>query len=82
MCNMQRFSVLTFLFVATLAAGVLPATTVAAQERMAVEAIAGEPFGVGRISFDVSQDMLPEPLGVEGIGSDREARPRALSGNR
>ena len=33
-----------------------------------IEAVAGQPFGVGRITFELPQDMLPEPLGIEGIG--------------
>ena len=33
-----------------------------------VEAFAGQPFGVGRITFELPQNMLPEPLGIEGIG--------------
>ena len=42
---------------------------------MQVEAIAGQPFGVGRITFDLPDDMLPEPLGAEGIGlSERNGR--------
>lgn len=43
-------------------------TPVVAQGRVDVEAIAGEPFGVGRIGFDVPEEMLPAPLGVEGLG--------------
>ena len=39
-----------------------------AQGRIEAEAVAGEPLGVGRITFELPQEMLPEPLGVEGIG--------------
>ena len=38
-----------------------------AQEPIQVEAVVGQPFGVGRIALDVPQEMLPEPLGIEGI---------------
>jgi hypothetical protein len=44
-------------------------------QRWGVEAVAGEPFGVGRIRFDLSQDQLPEPLGIEGVGlSEKHGR--------
>ncbi len=46
-----------------------------AQGPTQIEAVAGEPFGVGRISFDVPEQMLPEPLGADGIGlSERNGR--------
>ena len=35
----------------------------------------GQPFGVGRITFELPQEMLPEPLGIEGIGlSEKHGR--------
>ena len=49
-------------------------------DRFEVEAVAGQPFGVGRITFELPPDMLPEPLGIEGIGLSEKARPRAVSG--
>ena len=46
-----------------------------AQGRVEVEAVAGEPFGVGRITFELPREMLPEPLGVEAIGlSEQQGR--------
>ena len=33
-----------------------------------VEAIAGRPFGVGRIEVDLPPALLPEPLGLAGLG--------------
>jgi hypothetical protein len=36
-------------------------------QRIEAEAFAGKPFGVGRITFDLPAEMLPEPLGVEGL---------------
>jgi hypothetical protein len=48
-----------------------------AQGRVEGEAFVGQPFGVGRIVVDLSPDMLPQPLGVEGIGLG-EAHGRVL----
>jgi hypothetical protein len=46
-----------------------------AQGPMQIEAIAGQPFGVGKIVLDVPEDMLPQPLASEGIGlSERNGR--------
>jgi len=33
-----------------------------------VEALAGEPFGVGRLQVDLPAAMLPHPLGADGLG--------------
>jgi hypothetical protein len=49
----------------------------AAPKPMEIEAIAGEPFGVGRITFELPQTMLPEPLGIDGLGLS-EQNGRAL----
>jgi len=38
------------------------------QVRMTVQAIPGEPFGVGRITAVVPKEALPDPLGAEGLG--------------
>ena len=35
-----------------------------------LDAVAGEPFGVGRIVLDLAPQDVPEPLGIEGIGLD------------
>ncbi len=46
-----------------------------AQGPVQIEAVAGEPYGVGRIVLDVPDQMLPDPLGAEGIGlSERNGR--------
>lgn len=45
--------------------------------RFEAEAVAGQPFGVGRIVVDLPPEMLPQPLGVEGIGLS-EAHGRVL----
>jgi hypothetical protein len=46
-----------------------------AQTPVVVEAVAGEPLGVGRITADLPPDMLPAPLGIEGLGlSDKDGR--------
>jgi hypothetical protein len=40
-----------------------------------VEAIAGEPFGVGRLVIDIPDHLLPQPLGAEGLGlSEKNGR--------
>ncbi|MCC6124771.1 MAG: hypothetical protein IT426_07415 [Pirellulales bacterium] len=36
-------------------------------QRIEVEAFVGKPFGVGRITLDLPAEMLPQPLGVEGL---------------
>lgn len=47
----------------------------AAQGRIEVEAIAGEPFGIGRVTFELPSNMLPDPLGIEGVGlSEKHGR--------
>jgi hypothetical protein len=46
-----------------------------AQTVTSVEAIAGEPFGVGRLTVVIPKDMLPEPLGADGLGlSEKNGR--------
>jgi hypothetical protein len=66
MYKTQRFIFRTTLFaILFIAVWVNPTY---AQRRLPVEAYAGQPFGVGRITIDLSQDMLPDPLGAEGIG--------------
>ncbi len=39
-----------------------------AQGPIEAEALVGQPFGVGRIVVDLPPDMLPQPLGLEGVG--------------
>jgi len=42
---------------------------------MEAEAVIGQPFGVGRITFELPQDRIPGPLGIEGIGlSEKQSR--------
>ncbi len=36
-------------------------------QRIEAEAFAGKPFGAGRITLDLPAEMLPEPLGAEGL---------------
>lgn len=38
-----------------------------------LEAFAGEPFGVGRVSVTLSRERIPEPLGYEGVGVSDDA---------
>ena len=39
-----------------------------AQGPMEVQAVVCEPFGVGSIALNLPAEMLPEPLGLEGVG--------------
>lgn len=48
--------------------GALPDNANSAEARGGVEAIAGEPFGVGRMVVEIPKDALPEPLDIEGLG--------------
>lgn len=51
------------------------ASSAHAQGRIEAEAVAGEPFGVGRITFDLSPSMVSSPLGIDGILlSEKNAR--------
>ena len=84
MCNTRQLAVLLFLLT-FLAAGWF-GSSARAQRRFDIElprkgfeieafVQPGQPFGVGRISFELPQEMLPEPLGVEGIGiSEKDGR--------
>ena len=46
----------------------LPTSGALAQGGVAVEAIAGEPVGVGRVTVDLPAEELPTPLGEDGLG--------------
>lgn len=51
------------------------ATTASAQGPVAVEALAGKPFGVGRIEVQIPESLQPEPLGLLGLSvSDQGGR--------
>ncbi len=72
MSHTQTFRALSLLAIVLAAACNWP---LQAEGAMQIEAVAGEPFGVGRISFDLPEQMLPAPLGAEGIGlSERNGR--------
>ena len=44
-------------------------------QQIEIEAIAGKPFGVGRIVLDLPESMLPQPFGVEGLAlTERDNR--------
>jgi hypothetical protein len=51
--------------VAALLASLLPAGAYA--QPMQYDAFAGRPYGVGRIVLELPDDMLPQPLGAEGL---------------
>src|SRR6516162_5091382 len=42
-------------------------TATAAQAQIEVQAVVGEPFGVGAVTLTLPPEMLPEPLGIEGV---------------
>ena len=75
MCKTRQLAALSS-FTAILVAGFSVAPALAqlrfqirhAPRPLEIEAVAGEPFGVGRITFELPRDKLPEPLGIEGIG--------------
>ncbi len=46
-----------------------------AQGRLETQAFVGEPFGVGAVTLNLPAEMLPEPLGLEGVGlSEKSGR--------
>ena len=47
---------------------------------MEAQAFVGEPFGVGSITLNLPAEMLPEPLGLEGVGVSEKIGPGLLSG--
>jgi hypothetical protein len=51
---------------------VLLAPAAFAQNRFEVDAVIGQPFGVGRIDFELPPNMLPDPLGIDGLGLDEK----------
>ncbi|MGA2032354.1 MAG: hypothetical protein ABSG68_08875 [Thermoguttaceae bacterium] len=55
--------------------GVALAAPAAAQPRIEVEAVLGQPLGVGRIVADLPKSALPLPLGAAGLGlTERSGR--------
>ncbi len=66
MCNPRTFAFLaSFAVFATLpSAELLPAE----QPRVESRAVVGTPFGIGRITLDLAPEMLPTPIGADGIG--------------
>ncbi len=48
---------------------------IALAQQMEFEAFAGKPYGVGRIVVDLPENMLPQPLGAEGLAlTERDGR--------
>jgi len=57
------------------AAALLLTVSGGVEAQIEIEAISGEPFGVGRMSVRLSDDLLPEPLGPEGLSlSEKSGR--------
>ncbi|MEI8374725.1 MAG: hypothetical protein WCJ35_18010 [Planctomycetota bacterium] len=66
---MQALSLRNIVISASLAIILLTlASTAIAQGPIEAQAIVGEPFGVGAITLNLPAKMLPEPLGLEGVG--------------
>ncbi len=60
---------------ASLAIVLLACSSAFAQGLMEAQAFVGEPFGVGSITFNLPAEILPEPLGLEGVGlSEKSGR--------
>ena len=57
------------------------ASAAMAQGPIEAQAFVGEPFGVGSITLNLPAEMLPEPLGLEGVGVSEKIGPRLLSGH-
>ncbi len=47
--------------------------TAFAQGTIEAQAFVGEPFGVGSIALNLPAEMLPEPLGLEGVGASEKS---------
>ncbi len=53
----------------------LPVTPALAQGGITINAVTGEPFGVGQMTIELPKSMLPEPLGIDGVMiTDKDAR--------
>ncbi|MEN6407231.1 MAG: hypothetical protein ABFC77_12265 [Thermoguttaceae bacterium] len=72
---MQRATAV--LFLAALVSALGWTSPLAAQRWIEAEAVVGEPFGVGRVVFELPKDLLPEPLEMDGVGLS-EANDRVL----
>ncbi len=54
---------------------ILVCSATAAQAQIEIQAVVGEPFGVGAVTLNLPAEMLPEPLGIEGVGlSEKSGR--------
>ncbi|MGD0383340.1 MAG: hypothetical protein ABSA77_07470 [Thermoguttaceae bacterium] len=50
-------------------------SSLAFAQQVEVEAFTGKPYGVGRITVDLPETMLPQPLGAEGLAlTERDGR--------
>ena len=63
------------IILASLAPIVPACSSCPAQGIAEVQAFAGEPFGVGSVALSLPAELLPEPLGLEGVGvSEKSGR--------
>jgi hypothetical protein len=71
-CNPWAWSIFRFLNT-IITACVL--TSFASAQQLETEAFIGKPYGVGRITVDLPETMLPQPLGIEGLAlTERDGR--------
>ncbi len=72
---MRLFSPRVYLIGLCLAAWLSAGQSAFAQGPLEVQAALGEPFGVGSVTLTLPAEMLPEPLGIEGLGvSEKSGR--------
>lgn len=68
----SRFAVLMILMGL---AGTLAAAATASAQPIRAQAVLGEPFGVGRVEVELPPEVMPEPLGLSGLGlTERDGR--------
>ena len=63
--SMRRKYVVAIAACCLLVAG---AAAAQAQVQLRGEAFRGKPFGVGRVEVDITDSLLPNPLGTDGLG--------------
>ncbi len=72
---MRMFSAQNGLSRLCLISVLLACSVAAAQGPVEVQAVIGEPFGVGAVALNLPAEMLPVPLGIEGVGlSEKSGR--------
>ncbi len=71
---MRTFGLRNIVFLASLTPILLACSSAAlAQGMMEAQAFVGEPFGVASITLNLPAELLPEPLGLDGVGVSEKA---------